>query len=247
MRFHTIIRDCLQLNWALPCEALSEAPPPLRWEVVGRGERQVVFVSALLFRHEGLRLRGVPGLRLSYPQFHLRLNVIDGEGLPAVLVQSVLVPSWVLPAVRVLARQHALPGLFQYPDPLSRSSDSTLVWSVRRRHSLEVSIEPGVATAAVEPDLGSWNETVRHLRRRTRGYVVTPQGLRRDEMGFSEAEVVPVKGVVHRHGLLADMLPSVGERWPSLHSSWICPEIPYVVEWGELPEATLRRGAPVPG
>lgn len=247
MRIRTVVRDCLQLNWALSVGALPEPPPPLRYEVVGHGEQRVAFVSALLYRHEGLRLKGVPGLRLSYPQFHLRLNVLDADGFPAVLVQSVLVPSWVLPAARLLTRQRALPGIFQYPESDALATGMSAVWTVRRRRSLAVSIEVGAVPPAVEPCLGNWQETVRHLRRRSRGYVRTRHGLQRVESTFSDVEVLPVMAVVHRRGLLSESLPLAGEDWPALHSAWLCPEIPYVVEWGGLPDPALPRSAPATG
>jgi hypothetical protein len=81
MLLRTLIRDCLYLNWALPVSSLPELPEPLRYESHPFQEEPHAFASALLFRNERLHLAAMPFLRLTYPQFNLRLYVLDGEGV----------------------------------------------------------------------------------------------------------------------------------------------------------------------
>jgi hypothetical protein len=243
----TIIRDCLQVNWALPEEALAPPPEPLRYEIHRHEDRRWVFASALLFRNEGLSMKGIPGMRLSYPQLNLRFNVLDAEAVPSVLFAAILVPSWVVPAARVVARQRARPGLFQFPSNATFGPEEAACWSVRRRRALEIRARTGAAMAMAEPRVGDWERTVKHFRGRERGYYRTGHGLRRIEASYRSVPAHPVAAEVVRHGLLHDAIPLREGAWPAVHSAWLCPEIPSVFEWGELPETALRPAAPAPG
>src|SRR4029079_18388565 len=106
MMLQSVVRDCLYLNWALPAAALPEPPAPLRYQLhASPGGEEVVFATALLFHPEGLHLDGLPLPRLSYPQCNLRLNVLDGDGMPSVLFRCMLMPSWMTPGARLLTHQ----------------------------------------------------------------------------------------------------------------------------------------------
>ena len=101
----SVVRDCLYLNWALPAAALPPAPAPLRYQLHPFQGEDHVFASAVLFHQEGLHLQGLPRLRLSYPQCNVRLYVLDGDSVPAVLFRSMLMPLWVVPGVRLVSQQ----------------------------------------------------------------------------------------------------------------------------------------------
>ncbi len=117
MQLSTIARDCLYLNWALPRPAAPRLPRSLRYEVHSWEGQEWVFVSALLFRLSELRTEILPAVRLAYPQMSVRLYVLDQDGLPAMLVVRTLVPAWVAPLSRLLARQPAEGASFSYPSP----------------------------------------------------------------------------------------------------------------------------------
>ena len=71
MIFRTVIQDCLWLNWALPESALPPPPPPLSYDVCRTDEGGFVFVSAMLFRQQGLGARAhLPGVSHPQCQFH---------------------------------------------------------------------------------------------------------------------------------------------------------------------------------
>lgn len=246
MILHTVVRDCLYLNWSLPLEALPAAPEPLRYEVHEHEGGAFVFASALLFRHEHLRLESVPGVRLSYPQFNLRLYVTDGEGVPSMLLHCVLVPGWVLPAARWVGRQRVGVGRFRYAEP-AETGDGRWRWSVQRGGGLKVEAREGAPQIGHGPRLGSWEKTVCHLRNRPRGYAAGPGGLRRIETTHSDVSVVPLRVEIRDRSLLADCLKLPASEWPPLHSAWLCPEIPFVFELAAVGEAALARRVPAPG
>src|SRR5204862_1950838 len=79
LRLQTVVRDCLFLNWALRPEDLPEPPEPLRYEVLTGPQGDFVFVSAVLFRQEGMHFPNLPLPRLSYPQCNVRTYVLDGD------------------------------------------------------------------------------------------------------------------------------------------------------------------------
>ena len=109
----TVVRDCLYLNWARPARAVPPPPAPLELEKHDWQGEPHVFVSALLFRHKGLQVSGLPLVSVSYPQLNLRLYARDGEGKPSALLRCVMVPAWVAPSARFIARQPVVPGKFR--------------------------------------------------------------------------------------------------------------------------------------
>jgi hypothetical protein len=242
----TVVRDCLYLNWAIPVRAVPKAPEPLRFEEhMWRGEAHV-FASALLFRHDRLHVRGVPFFRVSYPQLSLRFYARDGEGVPSVLLRGVMVPSWVAPSARLVAGQPVVPGRFRYPSSDETASMEPRSWEIRRRSSVDggalvLTGRPAHPEPGHGPDLGSWDRTTSYFRLRRRGYVDAGSGLRRADVSQRSVPIVPMRVELREGGLLESFLPLGGEGgWPALHSAWICPEIPFVFELGEVPD----RGAP---
>jgi Uncharacterized conserved protein (COG2071) len=245
MKMRTRVVDVLYLNWALPADALPEPPPSLRYERHPAQGRDFVFASALLFRQQGLHLSLVPFVRVSYPQFNLRLYVVDADGVPSVYFHTVLVPGWVVPAARAMGQLPAAAAHFRYP-PASRSEPAAeWSWRVRRGGALEVTARPGAPATAEGPRLGGWDETVRTFRERSRGYSEVDGALRRVETEQPRAAVWPVAAEVTDAALLSECLPMPdGAAWPPLHSAWICPEMPFTFELDVAPKIELSPRLP---
>ncbi len=247
MILRTVARDCLYLNWAFPRAALPPLPKPLRYQVHAAGGEEQVFGSALLFRQAGLQLANVPLLRLSYPQFNLRLNILDGDGVPSVFFCCMMVPRWVLPGARLLARQPACGGRLSFPRPSEEIDAPSWSWEVRREGRLRVSARQSAPQVGHGPSLGSWERTTAYFRQRTRGYLIGGGRLRRVETTQPPAAIWPLEVEVEEAGLLERCLPLGGAGWPGLHSAWLCPEIPFVFELGvaELRAPLARPATPV--
>lgn len=252
MKLRTRVIDGLYLNWALPAAALPEPPAPLRYERHAWEGGDRVFASALLFRQRGLHLPLVPFVRVSYPQFNLRLYVVDGDGVPAVLFHTVLVPGWVVPAARAVGQLPAAAAQLRYPAPSRRQPAARWSWRVRRGGgALRVEARPGSAAAGEGPRLGSWEDTVRYFRERDRGYAEVEGALRRVEAEQPRVAVVPVVAEVTETGLLAECLPLGGAGdvgaavgWPPLHSAWLCPETPLTFALSGAPKIELAPRMP---
>ena len=251
MKLRTLVRDALYLNWALPAGVLPPPPAPLRYQVAGDGDDGPwVFASVLLFRQEGARLSAFPLVRFSYPQMNLRLYVVDSDGVPAVYFREMLVPGWVLPAVRLVAEQPACSARFDYPQPSSDPVAEAWRWRVERpgsaalRGRLEVTARRAAPQAGAVPRLGTWEETVRFFRERRRGYTFAGEQLRRIETEHPAVPVWPMAAEVADASLLQAVVPVAG-GWPALHSAWLCPEIPFAFELALVPgvdlDATLGR------
>lgn len=248
MKLRTLVRDGLYLNWALPATAVPPPPPPLTYELHSDGGRDYVFASALLFRQQGLHLPALPMLRVSYPQANLRLYILDGERMPAVLFRSMLVPAWVTPAARLLGRQPVEAARFRYPRPSDDPEAGEWRWEVRRGAALAVTARRGSPAVGEGPKLGSWEATVRYFRDRRRGYAEVGDRLRRIDTEHPQAPAWPMTAELTDVSLLARCLPLAGENgagaggWPPLHSAWLCPEIPFVFELATVRALDLGSG-----
>src|SRR3954469_24811133 len=115
MMLEMMVRDCLYLNWALPADVLPAPVPPLRYQVHSWQGRDYVFASALLFHQDSVHFLALPILRFGYPQLNLRLYVLDGEGVPSVLFRRMLMPSWVVPGVRLITHQPGSRARLDFP------------------------------------------------------------------------------------------------------------------------------------
>lgn len=242
MQLRTKALDCLYLNWALPRDAVPPLPAGLRYEVHGWQGGEWVFVSALLFHLSGLHLRQFPLLRLSYPQMNLRLYVLDGKGFPSMLFRRMLVPFWVIPVSRFLARQPATSAQLDFPHPSQQLEADCWTWKVERGQRLEVVGRPGKPMLGHGPDLGTWDSTVNYFRHRPRGYVYHGHRLRSLQSSHPRVDVVPLEIDLREVGLLASGLTDGrDELWARPHSAWLCPEIPFVFEVGKPMTLTLPR------
>lgn len=239
------VRDCLFLNWALPRASLPNPPESLRFQTHEHEGERWVFASALLFRQQGLHLTSAPWVRISYPQLNLRFYTLDQDDVPSVLFHSMWVPSWVVPAARVIGRQPVHSATLRYP-PQVEPSVATFSWRVHARADLELSAAPGAAAIGQGPRIGGWSETVGYFRQRPRGYCVGASGLRRVETSPVSATVWPMEVELDHISLLEDCVALPG-AWPALHSAWVCPELAFDFEVSPESKAALARQLPAPG
>ena len=257
MKLRTVVRDCLFLNWALPAEALPEPPAPLRYQRHAWQGRDHVFASALLFHHDAVRWSALPLLRVGYPQLNVRLYVLDEDGVPSVLFQRELMPAWVAPGVRLVSHHPAASARLDFPRPSREAGASSWSWRAERGGTLTVRAWVHSPVVGEGPRIGSWDETVRYFQERPRGYAVHGGALHRVDASHPPVEAVwPLAAeVVGGDSLLRRLLPlapglpgpphpSHASQHPShqaapgvpqdghghlpaLHSSWLCPEMPF--------------------
>ncbi len=248
MVLHTVVRDCLYLNWALRRAALPSPPAPLRYELHRHAGEEWVFVSALLFRQERLHSAALPGLRLSYPQCNVRCYVLDEDGVPAVWFRRLWVPPWVSPGARLVTRMPCRAAALRFPRPSRELGAESWRWSVQSgERRLEVEARQGPPAPGAGPDLGAWERTTDYFRRRERGYVGNGGGLRRIDATHTAAALWPMHADLLDGSLLLDLLATAQPGWPRLHSAWLCPELPLRFERVTAREAVLPRHVPAPG
>ncbi|MGD2114991.1 MAG: DUF2071 domain-containing protein [Acidobacteriota bacterium] len=262
MILRTKVRDCLYLNWAVPADSAPPLPEPLRYQTVhgpaggdrGDGDGRVdrvdqawAFASALLFHHDGLRVRGLPLIRLSYPQLHVRHYVVDPEGRPAVYLRRMLVPLWVVPGVRLLGGQPARPGRLSFASPSREPEPGRWRWRVRGRRGLDLVGERAAPRVGEGPDLGTWRETVRFFRERRRAYAGRAGHLRMIETTQPDVPLWPMRIDLEDDALVRRALAT--DPLPALHSAWLCPEILMTFELAPEaePDEPVRRRVPAAG
>ena len=246
LRLQTVVRDCLFLNWALRPEDLPKPPEPLRYEVLTGPQGDFVFVSAVLFRQEGMHFSNLPLPRLSYPQCNVRAYVLDGDGLPAVWFWREWVPLWVVPGARLIANQPATAATFDYPQPSKDPAAERWAWRVEAGSVLAATAERGAGVIGEGPAFASWNALVDCLRQRSRGYVSSNSVLQRIAAAHPAVPVWPMRAEVQEAALIAASAPG-GEALvlPRLHSAFLCPELPIVFELAPVP-VTLALPEQVP-
>ena len=244
---HTVVRDCLYLNWALPIDALPALPDPLRYDEQVDGGNHYGFVSALLFRHEHLHMAGLPFFRFSYPQCNLRLYVRDHDGVPSVFFLRILVPGWVVPSARWVAHQPAEAAQFSYPQPSPDGHEGEWSWQVTRDVSLRLSASKAPPQIFAGPKLGSWGQTVDFFRQRSRGYVLASGSLHPVETSQQSVQLWPLQVSVADPSLLMESLAVAdAPSWRHPHSAWLCPEIPYEFALSSESVRSKLRSAPSP-
>jgi hypothetical protein len=263
VKLRTVVRDCLFLNWALPVDALPEPPAPLRYQRHAWQGRDHVFASALLFHHDAVRWSAFPLLRVGYPQLNIRLYVLDEDGVPAVLFQRELMPAWVAPGVRLVSHHPAASARLDFPRPSRETGAESWQWRAERGGTLTVRAWVHSPTFGEGPRIGSWEETVRYFQDRPRGYAVHGGALHRVDASHPPVEAVwPLAAEVGGDALLRRLLPlaPIGHvtqtqttpslpsqltpagrlqdghgAWPALHSSWLCPEMPFSIAFDLVP------------
>jgi hypothetical protein len=248
MLLRTVVRDCLYVNWALPRQQLPPPPEPLRYELHRHGSESYGFVSAVLFRQRGLRLAAVPWLRLSYPQLNVRCYVLDEEGVPAVLFHSLLVPGWVVPLARVTGQGWLARAHLEFPRPSLEIREEAWTWRAVARGCLEISGRAASPRTGGGPQLGAWPRTCDYFRRRDRGFVLAGDRLRRIETSHGTTTSWPMEIEVGDDALVRGVLgmPAT-EAWPSVHSAWLCPQVPLDFEIAAAKPVPIGRRVPAPG
>lgn len=240
MLLRATVRDCLFLNWALPAAALPPPPAPLRYQLHPWQGEHYTFVSALLFFEEGLHVPSLPLLWLTYPQCNVRLYVLDGQGVPSVLLRTMMMPAWVASGVRLVVREPAASARLAFPRPSRKLGDGRWRWRVesgragkRSRLALDVTAWQAAPQVGHGPRLGTWEQTVEYFEERPRGYLPDGGELHRIESVHPPAAAWPLQAEVAAGSLLPALLPlGDGAGWPPLHSAFLCPEIPFAFELG---------------
>jgi hypothetical protein len=263
MALRTTVRDCLYVNWAVPSPALPPLPEPLRHELHPADDREWGFASALLFFHDRLRMRGVPFVRLSYPQVNLRLNVLDGEGVPSVYFRRMLVPLWVVAPARIVGGVPARSAHLELARPSRDPEVGEWVWRVGRGghgEAMVVRARRAAPPAGAGPEVGSWEDTVRFFRERHRGYHRGGGELQRIDTEQPRSSVWPLRVEVEGAEMVArslglgrlegsDGADGDGQPVLQLHSAWLSPEMPLLFESVRVrpPEEPVRSRVPAAG
>lgn len=237
----TLVRDCLYVNWVLPRVGAPSLPAPLRYEVHRVAGVDKILASAVMFHHEGVHLKSLPFVRLSYPQLNLRFYVLDEDEMPAVFFRAFFVPAWALPASRALTGETSRWAILRFPHLAERSEEETWTWEARRGERLKVRARRGVGGNCGDPALGSWEETVAYFRQRPRGYLETSFKLKRIDTSHPSVEVWPLAAEVERSDLLDRYLPGPDQGWRSPHSAFLCPRVGMAFETLPAKEARLGR------
>lgn len=246
MRWTTRAQDCLYVNWAIPRALAPPCPPSMSYEMQRSEGQEVVFVSVLLFRWSGHLAGLAPRWGVSVPQMHMRFYVVDAQGAPATLVHRIWAPLWLAPISTLIRRHPTKVARCRFPrlarqqkqggqdgqDGNGQDQD-VWVWSVRGGGALTVQGKLAPPTLGPGPDLGNWQQTVQHFRRRSAGYL---RGLGDRVRSYQRVrpggDVLPLQVEVEANALLVGVLPQVQrEVWSQPHSAWVCPEIPLI--WAE--------------
>jgi hypothetical protein len=187
---------------------------------------------------------------MTYPQLNLRLYVLDGNGLPAVLFRRMLMPMWVTPGVRLVSHHPVTPARLAFPRPSRHLEEGSWQWRVERGGSLAVQAWPDSPRVGEGPRLGNWEQTVRYIQERSSGYTEAGGRLHRIDAQHPPAPVWPLRAELQGSDLFPSLfgLPGFASNggngqggqgglvWPGLHSTWLCPEIPFVFELGLVPQ-----------
>ncbi|MDY7094899.1 MAG: DUF2071 domain-containing protein [Acidobacteriota bacterium] len=244
MILRTIVRDCLLLNWAVPTEALPPLPLPLRYEIHAIDGESRVLVTALFLFHEGVRLAAVPMVRFSYPQFSFALSVLDGDGVPSMLLRRVLVPTWVFPAAKLLGREPVATARLAFDRPSADLGAESWSWTVEDGARLRVEACQGPPAEASRN--GDFFQQVEYFRRRRRSYFRTGKGFRRVATEIPEVDPWPMSARVAEGALLEACLPLGGSPWPQVESAFLFPDLPLRYDLSLKPRLRLQPGVPQP-
>jgi len=248
MIFHTLVRDCLYVNWALPRAALPPLPEGLTYEAHGDLASPQVFASLVCFRQEELHHEVAPFLKIAYPQCNLRLYVRDREGIPGVFFLRMLVPAWVVPGARFLGRQPVSAAVLEFPPAGLSPPAGPWRWTVAAEGRVALTATAGAGAPGPGPDLGSWQRTVAYFRERPRGFGVRSGKLRSVEAIHPAVEHVPVRLEVEESDLLSSVLPELSpEVWARPHSAFLYPRVPFVFDLRTAPQGVLAGHLLVPG
>jgi hypothetical protein len=242
--FETLLVDALYVNWAVPRAELPAPPAPLALDCAVDGETHCGFVTLVLFRQRGLHTPRLPFVRLEFPQCNLRLPVRDADRVASVWLVRQLVPAWVVPLGRLVARQPVSGAVLR----VAQGNDEGPCdqrWEIAAGRPLVVRSRAG-APAAGGPGFGGWEQLVAFFRERPRGYVDGGGRLRRIEAAFDHAAGIPCRVEIERDDWLRARLPEVApERWGAPHSAFVVPATRLELERSKVP-AEVAAAIPAP-
>jgi len=241
--FETLLVDALYVNWAVPVDRLPEPPPPLALETVVDGAATLGFVTLVLFRHRGLHDQRLPWLRLEFPQCNLRLPSRDADRVASVWLLRQLVPAWVVPFGRLIARQPVSGAVLRDEHGAGPAEQR---WEIAAGQQLVLSARASGAQVG-GAGFGDWEKLVAFFRERPRGYVQNGAGLRRIEAAFDHAAGLPCSVEVERADWLAERLPGVApEAWSAPHSAFVVPATRLELERSKVPPVAIAGTVPAP-
>jgi len=202
-------------------------------------------VTALLALHQGVQVADFPILSLTYPQFSLGLPVLGEDCVPGLLFETVMVPAWVLPAARLVARQPVSTARLSFDRPSVQMDEETWRWAVEKDGGF--SVEARQAAPGEGSPVGSWKTFIDSLRQRRQGYYRNGKGVRRFETRVLDGEAWPLAAEATDTGLLERAFPQVeGASWSQLRSAVLFPELPLETELSLAPQVSLGRQVPPP-
>lgn len=243
MGFETLLVDALYVNWAVPRAELPAPPAPLELDCAIDGDATCGFVTLVLFRQRGLRATQLPFVRLEFPQCNLRLPVRDTDRVASVWLLRQLVPAWVVPLGRLVARQPVSGAVMRVVDGAAGPCEQR--WEIAAGQPLTVRSRSG-APVVEGPRFGNWEQLVAFFRERPRGYVDGGGGLRRIEATFDHAAGMPCHVEIERDDWLRARLPAVApERWRAPHSAFVVPATRLELERSRVP-AAVAAAVPAP-
>lgn len=241
--FESLLVDALYVNWAVPRAELPLPPPPLELDAALDGDAERAFVTLVLFRQRGLRATQLPFVRLDFPQCNLRLPVRDADRVASVWFVRQLVPAWVVPLGRLVARQPVSGAVLRVG--VGAGGPCEQRWEISAGQPLVLQSHGG-APPSDGPRLGGWEQTVAFFRERPRGYVDGSDGLRRIEAAFDHAAGMPCRVDVERDDWLRARLPGVAAaRWRAPHAAFVVPATRLELERSKLPQA-VSAAVPAP-
>jgi hypothetical protein len=241
--FETLLVDALYVNWAVPRAELPAPPAPLALDCAVDGDAHCGFVTLVLFRQRGLHTTQLPFVRLEFPQCNLRLPVRDADRVASVWLLRQLVPAWVVPLGRWVARQPVSGAVLRVVDGSTGPCEQR--WEIAAGQPLVVRSRDG-APAVAGPRFGGWEKLVAFFRERPRGYVDAAGGLRRIEAAFDHAAGIPCRAEIERDDWLRARLPEVApERWSAPHSAFVVPATRLELERSKV-SAEVAAAVPAP-
>ena len=244
MAFETLLADALYVNWAVPREQLPAPPSPLTLETVVEGDATLGFVTLVLFRQRGVHLSRLPWLRVEFPQCNLRLPVRDSDRVASIWMLRQLVPAWVVPLGRLVARQRVSAAILR---DRRGGTVGEQRWEIAAGRPLVLASRPAAA-AVSGPALGGWESLVTFFRERPRGYLDATGGVRRIEASFDHAAGIPCRVEVERADWLEARLPDVAAgTWSAPHSAFVVPATRLVLQRSRVAAMAVDARVPIPG
>jgi len=241
----TELVDALYVNWAVPCAQLPEPPDLLTLDTAILDGESRGFVTLVLFRQSGLRVASWPAVRLGFPQCNLRLPARDADRVASIWLLRQLVPAWVVPLGRLVARQPVSPARLRRSG--AAAGGDAVRWTVGSASDLVLTARPG-HTIGAGTSLGDWQRQVAFFRERPRGYFRRGDELCRIEAAFDAADGLPQRVEIESADWLSAQLPAVpAEVWRRPHSSFLVESTRLALARSSVSRLPVSEPLPAPG